>query len=64
MNSACRPFRYTCDQINHPKAKTEKSVSRIEVNGKATNIHPVDGGFEMRGQARDGTPLRWTVLRG
>jgi hypothetical protein len=41
-----------------------KSVSRIEVNGKATNNHPVNGPFEMRGQGGDGTPLRWTVLRG
>jgi Glycosyl hydrolase 36 superfamily, catalytic domain/Glycosyltransferase family 36 len=41
-----------------------KRVSRITVNGKATNIRPVGGGFEMRGPGGDGTPLRWSVLGG
>jgi len=41
-----------------------KRVSRIEVNGKATNVRPAGGVLEMRGPGGDGTPLRWSVLGG
>jgi hypothetical protein len=61
----CNPVSHSAYSIRLNLYPQEvKSVSRIEVNGKATNIHPVNGAFEMRGQGGDATPLRWTVLRG